>query len=395
MIENNRILTVNAGSSSIKIVIIEYNLASKTFTNSLDISASTNLQSENSILIKAKDEDPKKVAINATSTEEIIQSILEQITSYFHNNISYIGHRIVFGGNEFYETQKINDTFVSKLKELSNYDPEHIPLSVNLIDSLAKYFPAIDQYACFDSAFFHKLPRLAQIIPIPKKYQSSNLRKYGYHGLSYEYILSELQIKGDQAEVNGKLILAHLGNGVSLAAFNNAKPIDTTMSFTPASGVVMSTRTGDIDPGVLTFLNSNYSVDFKELNHLINQESGLLAVSELSSDMYTLLQNEATNIKAAEAVNLFCYQIKKAIGSLTAVLGGVDTIVFSGGIGEASSIIRARILSNFDYMGIKVDESLNNQNADVISANDSKIKIRVIPTNEALIIAKQIVNISR
>jgi len=231
------------------------------------------------------------------------------------------------------------------------------------------------------------LPRVARLLPIPRRYAKAGVRRYGFHGLSYSYLMRELERLAGHAAANGRVILAHLGNGASMAAVREGRSVDTTMAFTPAAGLVMSTRSGDLDPGVVAYLARTEGMTAEQFYHMVHAESGLLGVSETSSDMRDLLEREETDPRAAEAVALFCYQAKKWIGALTAALGGLDTLVFSGGIGERSPVIRARICEGLEYLGIQIDPTRNRACAPVITLDDSKVTTRVIPTDEETLIA--------
>jgi acetate kinase len=237
------------------------------------------------------------------------------------------------------------------------------------------------------------MPRVAQLLPIPRRYEAQGVRRYGFHGLSYEFLIEELVRLGDGAATKGRVILAHLGNGASLAAVRDGKSIDTSMSFTPTAGIPMSTRSGDIDPGLVWYLTSTEGLDAKRFNEMVNFKSGLLGVSETSSDMSDLLDLEMKDVRAAEAVALFCYQIKKWIGAFAAALGGLDTLVFAGGIGENAPTIRLRICHGLEFLGIELDKVRNTANEGVISATDSRVAIRVIHTDEELMIARAVIRL--
>jgi acetate kinase len=242
--------------------------------------------------------------------------------------------------------------------------------------------------ACFDTAFHHDLPRVARLLPIPRRYEAQGVRRYGFHGLSYAFLMGELARLAGTETAQGRIILAHLGNGASLAAVRDGKPVDTSMSFTPTAGVPMSTRSGDIDPGLVWYLARTEGMDAKQFNEMVNFQSGLLGVSETSSDMHDLLDRETEDVRASEAVALFCYQVKKWIGGFAAALGGLDTLVFAGGIGEKAPVVRARICDGLAFLGIELDEKQNAANAGVISAAASRVAVRVMHTDEEWMIAK-------
>ena len=234
------------------------------------------------------------------------------------------------------------------------------------------------------------MPRVAKLLPIPRRFDAKGIQRYGFHGLSYAYLMEELARLGDPAAKKGRVILAHLGNGASLAAVRNGKSIDTSMGFTPTAGLVMSTRSGDLDPGLAPYLARTEQMTTQQFYAMVNHQSGLLGISETSSDMRDLCANEATDVRAAEAVALFCYQVKKWIGSFAAALGGLDTLVFAGGIGENAPVVRARICSGLDFLGIQLNESRNTESALAISSDASRIIVRVIRTDEELMIARSV-----
>ena len=252
-----------------------------------------------------------------------------------------VGHRVVHGGPNYSEPQKVTAEMVEELHRLSPFDPEHLPLEIELIEAFRQRHPRLPQVACFDTAFHRTMPRVATLLPIPRRYEAQGVRRYGFHGLSYAILMEELARLGDPAAKKGRVILAHLGNGASLAAVRDGKSIDTSMGFTPTAGLVMSTRSGDLDPGLVAYLARTEQMSAAKFQKMVNHESGLLGVSETSSDMRDLLDRETKDVRAAEAVALFCYQAKKWIGSFAAALGGLDTLVFAGGIGENAPPVRA------------------------------------------------------
>jgi acetate kinase len=241
--------------------------------------------------------------------------------------------------------------------------------------------------ACFDTAFHRSMPRVATILPIPRRYESKGVRRYGFHGLSYTFLLQELARQGDAAGEHGRVILAHLGNGASVAAVRDGRSIDTSMAFTPAAGLPMSTRSGDLDPGVLTFLATAEARPPAALQKMVNHESGLLGISETTSDVRDLLARERDDVRAAEALGVFCYQTKKWIAAFAGALGGLDTLVFAGGIGENSAPIRQRVCEGLQFIGLELDEPRNREHARLISTEASRVAVRVIPTDEESVIA--------
>jgi len=300
-----------------------------------------------------------------------------------------VGHRVVHGMAHT-EPIRVTPDVVDQLRRAISYAPDHLPLEIELIEAFGERHPHLPQVVCFDTAFHGSMPPVAKLLPIPRRYQVRGVQRYGFHGLSYAYLMEELARAAGPEGARGRVILAHLGNGASLAAVQGGMSIDTSMGFTPAAGLVMGTRTGDLDPGLVSFLAHTEQMTAPQFHQMINYESGLLGVSEISSDMRDLLAREADDVRAAEAVALFCYQAKKWVGAFAAALGGLDTLVFSAGIGERSASIRARICDRLGFLGLELDDGRNAAHAAVISAEGSRVTVRVIPTNEELTIARSV-----
>ncbi len=282
---------------------------------------------------------------------------------------------------------------LDELHRIRPYDPDHLPREIELIEAFRQRHPKLPQVACFDTAFHRTMPRVAKLLPIPRRYEAKGVQRYGFHGLSYAYLMEELARLGDPAATKGRVILAHLGNGASLAAVRDGKSIDTSMGFTPTAGLVMSTRSGDLDPGLALLPGAHRADDATQFHDMVNHESGLLGVSETSSDMRDLLARETKDVRAAEAVALFCYQAKKWIGAFAAALGGLDTLVFAGGIGENAPPIRERICDGLGFLGIELDRTRNAKNAPLISPDAGRVKVRVIRTDEELMIARSVTRV--
>jgi acetate kinase len=304
-----------------------------------------------------------------------------------------VGHRVVHGGREYREPQRVTPAVMEELQRLSPYDPEHLPAEIALIKGFAQRYPHLPQVACFDTAFHRDIPHVARLLPIPRRYEKLGLQRYGFHGLSYAFLMKELARVGKPGEADGRIILAHLGNGASMAAVKGGKSVDTTMSFTPTSGLPMSRRSGDLDPGLVAYLARTEGMTVERFHRMVNTESGLLGLSEISSDMRDLLQQEKRDSRAAEAVELFCYQARKWIGALAATLGGLDTLVFSAGIGENAPIIRARICARLEFLGIHMDHVRNDANESVISTAGSPVTVRVMRTDEESEIAQSVMSL--
>ena len=273
-------------------------------------------------------------------------------------SVRAVGHRVVHG-MQHTAPELVTQELLDDLHRISPCDPDHLPSEIELIETFRQRHPKLPQVACFDTAFHRTMPRVAKLLPIPRRYDAKGVQRYGFHGLSYAYLMEELARLGDPAATTGRVILAHLGNGASMAAVRDGKSIDTSMSFTPTSGLVMSTRSGDLDPSLAPYLARTEQMTTEQFYQMVNHESGLLGVSETSSDMRDLLAQEAHDIRAAEAVALFCYQAKKWIGCFAAALGGLDTLVFAGGIGENAPRVRARICDGLGFLGIEIDEKRN------------------------------------
>lgn len=293
------------------------------------------------------------------------------------------GHRVVHGGTAYTAPQRADARLLQTLRTLITFAPLHQPSAIEGIDAIAARLPELPQVVCFDTAFHHDLPELAQLFPLPRALWQDGIRRYGFHGLSYEFILQTLDVAA-----HGRMIIAHLGNGSSLVAVRDGHPLDTTMGLTPTGGVMMGTRSGDLDPGILLDLMQAKGYSVEQLAHLVNQEAGLLGVSDLSPDMQVLLDKRGSEPHAAQAVAMFCYQLRKHIGALTTVLGGLDTLVFTGGIGEQAAPVRWEICQGLAHLGVAVDMQRNEAHARVISTAQSACCVRVVPTNEELMIAR-------
>ena len=385
------ILTINGGSSSIKFAL--YRIGEpleRMLVGKIDRigSPGTNLTFSDT----SRDQQGSHgiEAADHGSAANVLLDWLEQQVGFAH--VRAVGHRVVHGMKHI-QPERVSQALLDELQRISPYDPDHLPREIELIEAFRRRYPQLPQVACFDTAFHHTLPRVARLLPIPRRFDAMGIRRYGFHGLSYTFLMQELaHIAGAEA-AQGRVILAHLGNGASLAAVRDGRSIDTSMGFTPTGGVPMGTRTGDLDPGVAWYLMQSENLTPQQFNQLINHESGLLGVSETSSDMRDLLEHEATDVRAAEAVALFCYQVKKWIGAYAAALGGLDTLVFAGGIGENAPEVRARICDGLEFLGIEIEEKRNATNAGVISAQTGRVAVRVMHTDEEVMIAKSVCRI--
>jgi len=384
------ILTINGGSSSIKFALFETTGSLKRIlAGGIERIGLPDATWHAKGVSQADNFSRPVTAPDHTAAVGILMDWIEERS----DALAAVGHRVVHGGPKYSEPQRITAPMVEELHSLDPFDPEHLPEEILLTEAFHHRFPDLPQVACFDTAFHHDLPQVARLLPIPRRYEAKGVRRYGFHGLSYAFLMGELARLGGDEAARGRVILAHLGNGASLVAVRNGKPVDTSMSFTPAAGVPMSTRSGDLDPGLLWYLARTEKMSAKQFNEMINFQSGLLGVSETSSDMHDLLACEAQDVRAAEAVALFCYQVKKCIGGYAAALGGLDTLVFAGGIGENAATVRARICDGLGFLGIDLDQERNAKHEPWISSGTGRVKVRVIRTDEELMIAKSVMQV--
>jgi acetate kinase len=386
------VLAINAGSSSIKFSLYQKDeLPKRRCFGTVDRIGldNTNLTYDDPArnqMISRRIGAPD----HTSAANSMIDLIQEQVG---FASVMAAGHRIVNGGPKYWQPQLITKELLDELRRISPYYLEHLPCEIELIDLFGERFQGLPQVACFDTAFHHDMPRVAQILPIPRSFGENGIRRYGFHGLSYAFLMEELNRETGAEAAQGRVILAHLGNGASLAAVRGGRSIDTSMGFTPIAGLPMSTRPGDLDPGLFLYLAQTEQMTAKQFSQMINYQSGLLGISEISSDMRDLLKREADDVRAAEAIDFFCYQVKKWIGAFSAALGGLDTLVFSAGIGENSPEVRKRICSGLGSIGVELDEARNAANEAVISASRSPATVRVIHTDEEIMIAKAVFRI--
>ncbi|HSD55907.1 MAG TPA: acetate/propionate family kinase [Candidatus Saccharimonadales bacterium] len=383
---DTHILTVNAGSSSIKLALFTADNATQKV---LEVTIEDIGQSPASF-VTAEDTKPVNAGNHSDATKLLTEWLAAQVAA---TSIVAVGHRIVHGGPDYHEALPATAEVLADLRKLIAFDPQHLPIELELVTVFQDALPHAEQVLCFDTAFHHHLPTISRLLPIPRHFETKGLRRYGFHGLSYAYILEELRQGEGEMAANGKVIIAHLGSGASLAALQNSKTVDTTMSITPASGIPMSTRSGDLDPGLALYFAHTEGYDAERFNHMVNFESGLLGISETTADMKKLLEIEAEDERAKDAVDIFCYQTRKSIGSLTAALGGLNTLVFTGGMGENAPKIRDRICKGLEFLGITIDDSRNQQGNRLISADGSQVGVHVIHTDEAITIARETVRL--
>jgi acetate kinase len=385
---NPSILTINGGSSSIKFALYQTGEPLKRrlhgTVDRIGMSG-TNLTFDDPAT--NRHDSRSLAASDHKSAASLLIDWLEEQNHF--ESVRAVGHRVVHG-MQHTAPELVTQELLDELHRISPCDPDHLPRELELIETFRQLRPRLPQVACFDTAFHRNMPRVAKLLPIPRCYDAKGVQRYGFHGLSYAYLMEELARFGDPAATTGRVILAHLGNGASMAAVRDGTSIDTSMSFTPTSGLVMSTRSGDLDPSLAPYLARTEQMTTEQFYKMVNHKSGLLGVSEISSDMRDLLAQEGHDIRAAEAVALFCHQAKKWIGAFAAALGGMDTLVFAGGIGENAPPIRARICDGLGFLGIEIEEKRNAASEGVISTDASRVTVRVIRTDEDLMIARSV-----
>ena len=375
-----RILCLNAGSSSLKFSV--YRMSATEEQHVLFGAAETIGETTGKFWMQARgDRRTCETARAFSSHGEALETMFAGLEEHGQRDFTAAGHRIVHGGPFFSNPVVIDQSVRARLQELIPYAPLHLPIQLSIIDQVAKLCRGLPQVACFDTAFHQSMPEVTKRFALPRGLYDEGVRRYGFHGLSYEYVAGKLG-----PELGRRAIIAHLGNGASMVALLDGRSIDTSMGLTPTGGFMMSTRSGDLDPGVLIHLQRR-GWTAEKLETMLDRQSGLAGVSAVSGDMKTLLEKRAGDSRAALAVEMFCYQVRKWVGAFAAALGGLDTLVFTGGIGERSPEVRAEVCDGLGLLGVMVDPVKNSRHADVISAGGS-CTIRVVPTDEDLVIAR-------
>ncbi len=389
--DDARILTINTGSSSLKIALYHVSHRDGDPAEELELQAVAERIGAPDSRLRVEDGGGASLFAHQGALPDhaaALQAFLDWLRERGDAaRPDAAGHRVVHGGSRYREPQLITDEVVAALRDLVPIDPDHLPQAIDAIEATRRAYPAIPQAACFDTAFHRHMPRVARQYALPREIEEAGVIRYGFHGLSYEYVMSELRTL-DPVVAGGRVVVAHLGNGASMAAVCSGVGIDTTMGFTPTGGLVMGARSGDLDPGVMLYLLEERNMDAAALSKLVNKQAGMLGVSGTSSDMQDLLDREAGDERAAEAVALFCYSAKKYLGALVAALGGLDALVFTGGIGEHAAPVRERVCADLSFLGIDIDPARNGANAPVISRDGASVPVRVIKTNEDLMIAR-------
>ena len=384
MLSSSSTLALNAGSSSIRFALYQGDPFARVCSGKID-----RIGMEGSVFLFAEEGSAAEapLLVDAPDHTAAVAVLFQALEARFDlSQLVAVGHRVVHGVAHDAHV-RVTDEVLAGLRDSVSFAPEHLPQEIALMEAFRERYPTVPQVACFDTVFHHTLPPSAYTLPIPSRFSAKGFRRYGFHGLSYEYLAEQLRaLPGDPSQ--GRVILAHLGNGASMAALRGGKSVDTSMGFTPLGGLPMGTRTGDLDPGVVLAIMQAEGFSPQEMSRVLNHESGLLGISETSPHMLDLLEREGEDPRAHLAIDVFCAEAKKQIGAYAAVLGGLDTLVFSGGMGEQSAPIRARICDGLSFLGVTIDEHANDVHASVISLPDSTVTVRVIPTNEELMIAK-------
>ena len=381
----SKVLAINAGSSSIRFTIHE----GPGLLESLRGKVDRLRESEPILDLRRSSPPPSRVtsfALDGRSVAAAFVDMLEREGAL--DSMRAAGHRIVHG-MDCSGPMVIDDLLIEKLRSISVHDRQHLPLAIDLIEALRTRLPNVPQVACFDTSFHRSLPRAARILPIPRRFGEGGIRRYGFHGLSFSFVLEELARVAGRRAAEGRLVLAHLGNGSSLAAVRNGRCLVTTMGFTPTGGLPMGNRSGDLDPGAVFAMARAERLSLEAVETILETESGLVGVSETSGDVRDLLKRERTDPRAADAIDMFCLHVRKGIGAMTAALGGLDTLVFTGGIGENSAEIRSRVCQDLGFLGVKVEEGRNAAGASIISSEEALVTVRVIPTDEERMIARE------
>src|SRR5918992_506330 len=390
IVSTQRLLTINTGSSSLKAAL--YRLREDT-TQTPELRAEASRiggRGGGMRLADARGETPDERRDDLPDHAAALDALISRLRDRGLDRddlLAAVGHRIVHGGDRHREPQRVTPGVVADLRALVPIDPNHLPQAVAAIEAVSRAYPAVPQVACFDTAFHSRMPRVARLYALPSRLAEEGIIRYGFHGLSYEYVMEELRRLEPEAAA-GRVVVAHLGNGASMAAVRGGVGVDTTMGFTPTGGLVMGTRSGDLDPSVPLFLLEERGMSPTEVSDLLNKQAGLLGVSGTSADMRDLLDREAYDGRAAEAVALFCYQAKKFLGALVAALGGLDALVFTGGIGEHSAPVRERVCEGLEFLGIRLDTDRNAAHARVISSAASAVTVLIVPTDEDLMVAR-------
>jgi acetate kinase len=379
------ILTINAGSSSLKFAVF----GPDAVTGRREVAGELQRIGFDDGFMSARDSVGRElvsrralVANHATALGLLLDWLSE---AGWSRSLVAVSHRLVHGGREFRDPVMVTPAILARIASLVPLAPNHLPVEIAAVDAVAARVPALPQVACFDTTFHRHLPSVARLLGLPRDVAAKGVVRYGFHGLSYEFIVDELRRQAGDAAARGRLVAAHLGSGASVCAIRDGQSVDTSMGFTPTGGLVMATRSGDLDPGALLYLLEQDGQSAADLADMVDRRSGLLGISGRSSDMRDLLGDDRA--EAREAVDLFCYRVRKEVGAYAAALGGIDTLVFTGGIGENLPEIRVRICDGLAFLGIDLVAEANRCGADIISRPEAAVAVRVIRTDEERMLA--------
>ncbi len=384
---NSNVLTLNGGSSSLKFAVYRMSVPREEL---LVAGAAEGLGAgQGRFWLKEREETIEDRPETFAENSNAVSAMFAVLKAHGLTDFVAAGHRVVHGGRYFLAPRRIDANVIQRLRELAAFAPLHVPRQIALMEAVGQHYPGLPQVACFDTAFHARIPEIARRFALPRDMWDQGVMRYGFHGLSYEYIAATLGL-----ELGSRAIIAHLGNGASMVALKDGQPVDTSMGLTPTGGFMMGTRSGDLDPGVLLYLlRSGWTEE--QLSGILDHQSGLLGVSGISADMRTLLQKREQNSDAEQAVEMFCYQVRKFVGSYAAALEGLDTLVFTAGIGERAAEVRGRIAGPLAFFGIELDPAANNQHSSIISTRQSRCAVRVIKTDEDLMIARHTARLLR
>ncbi len=379
------VLALNVGSSSVKSAVFDVGggaerrlFAASVTKRQEPMNASTSLSTN------VRGDEPTEAATPQAAIEQLLTRLERERLA---TRLAAVGHRLVHGGLHYRAPVWLTPAVMLDLQRVIPLAPDHLPIELDAVQQVTTRWPSVRTAASFDTAFHATLPSRARLFGLPRRFTDAGVVRFGFHGLSYEYVVDELRAAN---ALPARVVAAHLGSGASVAAIRDGRSIDTTMGFTPTGGVVMATRSGDLDPGVLLYLARTERLDTNALGRVVNDEGGLRGLSGTTGDMRTLLDRSATDARAAEAVDIFCYQVAKAISALGTALGGIDTLVFTGGIGEHAAVVRARVCEHLSWCGVSLDADLNTTHGAIISAIHSSVTVRIVPTNEELMIARHV-----
>ena len=382
----NCLLVMNAGSSSVKFGLYEdpgsLMLASGVVRNIGQPGATMSISLAGHQTVT----EPSPQLATTSSLGAVILHRLRQM--YPDAQITGIAHRVVHGGPTHVAPEVVTPQLITDLHRIESLDPNHLPAQIELMYSLGQTLPEATQVACFDTAFHANLPAKARILPIPRRYTNQGVRKFGFHGLALQSVVD--QLAKTYPLLPQKIIVAHLGSGVSITALQDGASIDTSMALSPNSGVPMSTRRGNIDPGIFTYITATDKLSTEAVTDILANKSGLLGISDQTPDMERLLADRDTNPMAAEAIDVFCYEVSKQIAAMTVALGGLDLLVFSGGMGEVAGVIRGQVCQQLAHLSLRLDDASNQSNATVLSTTDSSVQVRIVQVDEASVMLQQI-----